>query len=442
MSSAEVRKKKRKVADQAIYEKAISAIACDLAIGHLLTPLGWLTVELSKSKLTPKTRRAPFMTEQFASLVKSLATPGADIIELEIGDQQSFTGIQSTMRASETFKSLLDKHGLDLDDFSRDPTLLGEPVELRSEKIKTFTHGKVAYIANKLRLPTDSALVDQMRREMIEINAWLSEAPLAWDGDTRHDRVDLGKRFLKRIFNNGSFEAGGRLYGGFWQSTKSALRDRNTLIDDQPVASLDFAQSALRMAYAQMGTEPPSGDLYGVRGMTKYRTETKKIINALLSSDAMPTRFPKGTRGAIPKSWGFDDAYSRIADYHAPIVPLFGSASGLRFMKRESDILIRSLLRLKSMGIAALPIHDCVLVARPHRSIAKTVMEESFYEVCGVLGVVEVEGSEAGEDTDGRVEVTEMHKHPVSRGQVLRVTGNSLASVCGHLKSFECSEDR
>ena len=37
------------------------------------------------------------------------------------------------------------------------------------------------------------------------------------------------------------------------------------------------------------------------------------------------------------------------------------------------------------------------------------------------------------EQSDGRVAVTEFHKHPVSRGRVLRVLGRQLGAVCGEL---------
>jgi len=63
-------------------------------------------------------------------------------------------------------------------------------------------------------------------------------------------------------------------------------------------------------------------------------------------------------------------------------------------MHDESEILIRVLLRLKTMGIRALPIHDCVLVANNQREVvaARSVMEQVFEEVTGVPGIVEVEG--------------------------------------------------
>lgn len=37
------------------------------------------------------------------------------------------------------------------------------------------------------------------------------------------------------------------------------------------------------------------------------------------------------------------------------------------------------------------------------------------------------------ERADGRVEVTQLHRHPVSRGQILRVLGHQIAGVCDAL---------
>jgi hypothetical protein len=402
LGSVEGRQKRRRAKDQAIHERAVSALVCALAHRYLHEPTGWLAVELSKGALSTSKRRAPFMTEQFATLVKFLSAPGVGLVELRKGDQLSFGGRRSTIRASSSLRQRIDDLAMEFGDFGRDPALLGEPLELRTEKVKKFLDGKVVFKADKLRLP-DNEQVSRMRLQMQEINSWISAANLAWHGSALDDKVDVGKRFLKRIFNNGSLEAGGRLYGGFWQPLAPSSRLSSILIDDEFVVSLDFAQSALRMAYAQVGAEPPPGDLYAISGLRSYRDETKWIINALLSSDEVHTRFPRQTRGRMPKSWKFERVYSAIARHHEPITPLFGSSSGLRFMYQESEILIRTLLRLKSMGIIALPIHDCVLVARRNGEMAKAVMEESFQEVIGVSGVVEMEGNINKEDCGAAV---------------------------------------
>ena len=53
---------------------------------------------------------------------------------------------------------------------------------------------------------------------MTEINQWIKEADLNYlmPINSKTD-VDLGERRLRRYFTRGSFESGGRLFGGFWQ---------------------------------------------------------------------------------------------------------------------------------------------------------------------------------------------------------------------------------
>lgn len=389
LEGSEDRRRKRTRSAQVVHERAVSALVCDLAHRHLAEPGGWLTVELTKALLSPSRRRAPFMTERFADLVKEIATCG--LVEMQLGDQHPL-GRRTTIRASVTLQRRMGELGVDFDCFGRDPQFLGEPLELRGPKTKRFIAGKVILKGDKLPLP-DTPEVGRLRGQMRTINAWLAAADLSWEGS---EKLDPSQRFLRRIFNDGSLELGGRLEGGFWQRASGSDRLTSISIQGEPIASLDFAQSAMRMAYAQMGAEPPAGDLYGVPGLHPYRSETKQILNALLSAGSERTRFPQNTRGQMPRNWKFERVYRAIARHHAPIEPLFGTGAGLRFMYQESEILIRTLLRLMELGIVALPIHDCVLVPVSAKEVAKGIMEEAFLEITGVPGVVDMEEGPTG----------------------------------------------
>jgi hypothetical protein len=70
--------------------------------------------------------------------------------------------------------------------------------------------------------------------------------------------------------------------------------------------------------------------------------------------------------------------------------PLFGTSQALKLMNKESNLLVAILLRLKALGVVALPIHDCLLVSHKNESVTKTVMEQCCMEFLGVEGVVEV----------------------------------------------------
>ena len=61
------------------------------------------------------------------------------------------------------------------------------------------------------------------------------------------------------------FDQGGRLYGGFWQNLKSCRRE-HIRIEGEPITVLDYGSMFTRLAYYEVGTVPPEGDLYAIPG--------------------------------------------------------------------------------------------------------------------------------------------------------------------------------
>ena len=53
--------------------------------------------------------------------------------------------------------------------------------------------------------------------------------------------VNLSKRTLRRVFGHGSFERGGRFYGGWWQNIPSAYRSVITINGKRNI-EMDFSQ--------------------------------------------------------------------------------------------------------------------------------------------------------------------------------------------------------
>jgi hypothetical protein len=50
----------------------------------------------------------------------------------------------------------------------------------------------------------------------------------------------------------------------------------------------------------------------------------------------------------------------------------------------ESRVTVSALLRLKQLGVVALPVHDCLVVLVHHAELTKAVMEMTFKEVARV----------------------------------------------------------
>jgi hypothetical protein len=381
ISGFESRKRARRPLDQARHVEMASALVMDLAHLSRTLPGQWLAVSLDKGLYSPERRAAPFLTEKFIELVNLLGTY-PEVLELRRGFQGAMriSGRRTTIRPGSRLLKLFEETGVSLADIGRDHSLMGDPLVLKAPKVR----GQSSY----LPIP-DSDQTKALRAEVRLINDWFASADLAWLGDETEDEVDLGDRYVRRVFNNASFEDGGRLFGGFWHR-----KDRLECLlfgEDRPVA-LDFGQMGVRSAYSMAGAAPPDGDLYAVPGLEGHREGTKKVLSALLAADRIPRSLPKGVRkaGLFPKRFTFERVYEAISEYHSPIRHLFGTGLCFRQMYVESSLLIKILLKLRELGVVALPLHDGILVSDEHRAIAEQTMKELFQLHLGMEGMVDV----------------------------------------------------
>ena len=243
--------------------------------------------------------------------------------------------------------------------------------------------------------------------EMHAINAAIRGAPVECDAsaafhvDERPRKppaslVTAQHRSLRRYFN-GTWEQGGRLFGGFWQTMGRTDRFRHIRIGDEPVALVDYGQLFLRLAYAKAGVKPPPGDLYDVTGSDacgaewkRLREARKKLVNALFFRTALLTQWPGARpderfemRDAFPPGTTPRAAIKAIKQKHAPIADWFERGHGLHFMRTEGDLIVAVTMALFAQGIAALPIHDAVLVPERHAATAKAVMERAARRLTG-----------------------------------------------------------
>lgn len=229
----------------------------------------------------------------------------------------------------------------------------------------------------------DTPETGSLRREMEEINTFLATQRIELQGQP-HAGFRLTRRFLLRdIGDPQTFNLHGRLYGGFWESLPKRLR-ADLRINGEPIADLDFASMFPRLAYARVGAEPPDGDLYAIPGLEEHRAGVKAGFAAMLSSSNEMTRLPSGVKEALPVGWTGRRLAAAIGEKHPALVPLFGKDIAMDLMFTESCILVAVLLRLARMGIAALPMHDGIMVAASNCELAKKAMIEVAAASAGV----------------------------------------------------------
>ena len=149
---------------------------------------------------------------------------------------------------------------------------------------------------------------------------------------------------------------------------------------------------AVRLAYSLAKAPIHFDDGYLIPNWEKARDATKKLINVMLNSADYELTVPKRLEKLYPyrkniKRHLFADIYS----FHKPIKRFFGKANGMKFMFLESEILIDVLLELNNKGIAALPIHDCILIKESTQKVAKEVMLKVFKQHTKLDATVSIE---------------------------------------------------
>lgn len=219
----QTRQRARRVSDQKTHERMIEAILCDLCLLHLDPQYDAVYLPLSNKVLRKASRyKSPVLGKTLPDLLKIMTTPEMDFVVLTKGhknfriiDQDlnivPTEGVQSTIAQGPKLLSSIERFAITQYDITWSDEQ--EPIVLRSTK----TPGKE--VAEALEY-TDTKQTDTLREEMNSINAYLAQADIS----CKYHNTNPNDRYLRRIFNNNSFDQGGRLYGDFWQRLMSEIR--------------------------------------------------------------------------------------------------------------------------------------------------------------------------------------------------------------------------
>lgn len=385
-----VRARRRKAKDKAIFMSTATAIISNAIHCDLLMPLKWVAVPCGKAVLGRRpTRYRPSLPKTLPYLLDVLTKGGLEFIEVRKGTRGARglgSGRLTTFRAAPKLRRWIEDHGLTLADFGQ--SLDQETIVLKARKVK----GK----AESLDYKDDDRLCAE-REALARINRHLAAADVSVNPNTLAERVDPSDRLLRRYYNNGSFDQGGRLFGGFWQSIPKERRQGALRIDGEPIVVLDYTQMGIRLLYALEGLPAPAADAYMPPAPGYYwhpslpywpREGMKKVLNAMLCRMGPLEKMPRETRPLFHarkhlRKVKASEVAAALLRHHEAVRHRFFTGYGLRLMRAESDVLIALLHALNGEGITALPIHDAVIVAARHRDRTAQLMRDVFRKVTG-----------------------------------------------------------
>jgi hypothetical protein len=385
------RQRKRRKKDQETHEATVSAVMCDLIHAVLMQDERGLAISRSNQVLGKNDcYQAPALNRQLPYVLDALASDALEWLTEDRGFINHFGRNQRTLiKPTQRLIDNIREFEVELGGIGRCKT--EEVIILKAVKEDYWDKG--AYLSYD-----ETTMTRRYREEVRAINSWLTNADIHFDETVlKGDRpIDTGNITLRRYFSQGSFESGGRLFGGFWQGLSEEERLEGLIINGEPVVGLDYGQIAPRILYGLAHTDPPEGDLYDIPGLTmvngrSYRDGVKKVMNALMFSDGLPNRKPMGTKDMLPSNLSIQEVSNLILQAHPTIAHLLGTEVGHKAQFIESQVMVKVLLRLREQSIVALPIHDGLVIPSEAETKAKAVMIDTFKDEVGVDCPVTVE---------------------------------------------------
>jgi len=241
----------------------------------------------------------------------------------------------------------------------------------------------------------DNGKTEAMRTALDKINTLLSNTVISTTRTlTRLDRKPsyIGKRvYLGRIFNYGSFETGGRFYGGWWQYIRKHAR-RLILLDGVSTVEADYRGFNPSMLLAKADLPIPN-DPYslipGVSDCEELRDHAKTTLAALLNSKTGRTDQPKGFDTGRHGMTAEDFRLS-VHDAFPMLQVLLGQNVGMKLQRAESDLAEQVMLHFVDQGHPILPIHDAFMVQENLKDELVQVMQDTFKTRYGQIPPVKV----------------------------------------------------
>ncbi|AML50401.1 hypothetical protein [Falsihalocynthiibacter arcticus] len=263
---------------------------------------------------------------------------------------------------------------------------IGPLVEVRSIKVAS---GGMKRGGKRLPRAQFEPQINELTAEVRRINRLNKKLPMISPDGSQFGPV-------KRIFNNGNLQSGGRLYGS-WQTNKEVQRLAMT-IGGEAVCEIDLKASYPNICHGMFGgTESLGSDPYqrikfvkkavGEERKAKMRELAKFLVASFVSTGGAITSFPKGRKAdgrtiSIREEYGLSKKVT-CGDLIAQILKAFPTmrrleGSGKCAMFAESEVFVDAILDLVGQGIPAYPMHDALIVRQKDAVLAVCALQRSL----------------------------------------------------------------
>jgi hypothetical protein len=235
-----------------------------------------------------------------------------------------------------------------------------------------------------------------LRRTFIDIPEFPEEGILPEIGE-KVITLNRANKFVRRIFNNESWDDGGRFYGPWWQNVPKKWRDKIRIEDEQTI-EWDYSGLHIILLYALEGLDYWSidgKDPYWLEGyeQTEALRGLLKIVLLISINAKNLEKAVAGVRHHANKDierfrWIYDEEVDLprvIEDFsnrHQPIKQSFFSGIGVELQNIDAQIAETVIEELSLNQVPVLSIHDSFVVTRQNEEYLEDIMERAIKEVC------------------------------------------------------------
>ena len=244
-----------------------------------------------------------------------------------------------------------------------------------------------------MSIPKNKRFIEKyLKPRVVELNEYASLHSYK-DGEGRNLDIHW-TRIFKGSWGTNSY---GRIYSTY-QSVYKGEDRLNFIIDNEPVVEIDVHASALHIFSMYPNSEvsfdlPDVDDFYDlINYKNKNRKLTKQVINAGLNgANILGRRFPVSIREhedpdvrALIEGVKWKDVKAAIFNTYPKLklAKEMDIAGYIQF--KDSDVIMKTMLKLFEQGIGCLSVHDCVMVPQSREAEAEKIFSDVFVKDIGI----------------------------------------------------------
>ena len=211
--------------------------------------------------------------------------------------------------------------------------------------------------------------------------------------------INQHDKFVRRIFNYGDWNLGGRFYGGWWQRVSEEWRSR-IRIWNYPVSEIDYKGLHINLLYRRLGINY-QGDPYLLD--TYEHTDSMRMllkqvllcsINAINKTEAIQAINKEINFNLDEYYWVRDESLNiselvdALANKHPSISEqFFFKSQGIKLQNLDSMIAEKIIIHFTRLEIPVLCVHDSFVIQADKTDDLKIAMENAYQEVFSELGI-------------------------------------------------------